>query len=63
MAEAFFVHYFYFCHFIAEEVVIFAISYGKDLFQILYLAAGNASKPRPDDAKAIARALEEKFNQ
>jgi hypothetical protein len=34
------------CHFFAEDITIFVVSYGKELFQILHLAAGDATEPR-----------------
>ena len=34
------------CHFFAEDIAIFVGSYGKELFQILHLAAGNTPNQR-----------------
>ena len=34
------------CHFFAEDIAIFVVSYGKELFQILHLAAGNTPDQR-----------------
>jgi hypothetical protein len=36
-----------FCHYFAEDIAIFVVRYGKELLQILHLAAGNTPEPRP----------------
>jgi hypothetical protein len=35
-----------FCHYFAEDIAIFVVSYGKELFQILHLATGDTPEPR-----------------
>jgi hypothetical protein len=35
-----------FCHYFAEDNATFVVRYGKELFQILHLAAGNTPEPR-----------------
>lgn len=37
----------YFCNIFAEYIANFVASYGKELFQILHLAAWNTPEPRP----------------
>ena len=32
--------------FFAEDLAIFVVSYGKELFQIVHLASGNTPEPR-----------------
>ena len=34
------------CHIFAEDIANFVVSYGKELLQILHLAAGDAPEPR-----------------
>ena len=35
-----------FCHYFAEDIAIFMVRYGKELLQILHLAAGDTPEPR-----------------
>jgi hypothetical protein len=34
------------CHIFAEDIANFVVSYGKELFQIVHLAPGDAPEPR-----------------
>ena len=47
----------------ADDITIFALSYGKELFQILHLAVGDAPKPWPVDIGPNKGAMEAEFRE